>query len=221
MSVSVSCPILSACSNKCQGLWWGQCGVSEHYTGWNTRHPCGRERHQQQLLTSFPGRRVHARCILLAKGEPLYMYANPVPVTDPKQHCMSHKASELQAVPPGSCNVQLQLLMQMQPVPLTSAQPCNFVSVTFFSTNHSSPLHKRHICSSLWNDSVWYDWLFLYFYFLTGTEKNTLTFINALCTTILSVLSWLSLSSKEMFHLCGIPPPRFTSSFTSNLLKLL
>lgn len=93
MSVSVSWHNLSACSNKCKGLWWGQCGISEHHTGWNTRHPCGWERHHKQLLASFPGRRVHARCILLAKGEPSCTCAYTV--TDTRQRCMAYKASEL------------------------------------------------------------------------------------------------------------------------------
>lgn len=66
----VSCPFFfSACSGECEGLRRGQCGVSEHNAGRNAGHPRGRERHHQQLLASFPGRRVHARCILLAEGE--------------------------------------------------------------------------------------------------------------------------------------------------------
>lgn len=65
--------LLSACSNKCQGFRWGQRGVPEHYTGWNTS---GWKWHYQQLLPSLTGRRVHACCILLAKGDPLSTFAN-------------------------------------------------------------------------------------------------------------------------------------------------
>ena len=61
-----------------------------------------------------------------------------------------------------SPNRKLQQLRQIQPIPVNSARPCNFVqSPQFFlksgqsswrpvsNTNHSDPLHKWHTCTSV------------------------------------------------------------------------